>query len=217
MRTRTLLLATLAGAPGAVAGLLTTVEATGTVASNAVFDPPLGLVAPGDAARLTMTLDASDFVEGPGGTTRAYRVQSLSLMLGAQTLAMQSPMPLGVETYFVVRNGAPGAPGADGFFVGTSTTTANGAPLNIAGSLGQFRAVLDARYDGSVLDSADILGAVGAYAGEGLTQVQFFVADGPTQPLILNFNDLRITVVPGPGAALAMAGAMALAGVRRRR
>lgn len=206
-------IASLALAAGAEAGLLVQVEATGHVAFNDVVQIPLGLIPAGSDVTLRFTLDASSFVEGAGPDARGYLLDdSFHFILGEQSLALQTPMPVGIVPYFVIEAG----PAGDGFQLATSPSASNGVPLAIAGTMGQYIGHFAAGVDGAALTSTNILDALGEYDLNDLSIQSFAITDGPLEPIGVAFEHLSIALVPSPSAVvLGAVGAMTL--LRRRR
>jgi len=209
----TAMMTSLALAAGASAGLLIQVEISGQVQFNDANTLPLSLVGAGSDATVTFTVDASDFVDDGSGMSRGYVIDTSSFLfqMGSQAPSAQSPLPVGVVPYFVLHNGA-----GDGFHLGTSTGSANGVPLNISGTQGQYVGGFSASYAASTLDGLDIVQAVGVYDVFGLANFSFGVGDGPTEVIGIEFDELTISIVPAPSAAM-LAGLGLLASVRRRR
>lgn len=210
----TAMMTSLSLAAGASAGLLVQVEIRGQVQFNDATALPLSLVGAGSDATITFTVDASDFVDDGSGMARGYVIDTGSFLfqMGSQTPSAQSPLPVGVVPYFVLHNGA----GGDGFHLGTSTGSANGVPLNVTGTQGQYVGGFSAAYAASTLDGLDIVQAVGLYDVFGLANFTFGVDDGATEVIGIEYEELTISIVPAPSAAM-LAGLGLLATARRRR
>lgn len=204
----------LALATGASAGLLMQVEISGQVQFNDATTLPLLLVSAGSDATITFTVDASDFVDDGSGMARGYVIDmdSFLFQMGSQTPSAQSPLPAGVVPYFVLHNSA----GGDGFHLGTSTGSANGVPLNVTGTQGQYIGGFSAAYAASTLDSLDIVQAVGTYDLFGLGTFSFGVDESGTEVIGIEYEEMTISIVPAPSAAM-LAGLGLLATARRRR
>ena len=210
----TTMIASLGMAAGASAGLLVQVEIRGQVQFNDATALPLSLVGAGSDATITFTVDASDFVDDGSGMARGYVIDTGSFLfqMGSQTPSAQSPLPVGVVPYFVLHNGS----GGDGFHLGTSTGSANGVPLNVTGTQGQYVGGFSAAYAASTLNSLDIVQAVGLYDVFGLANFTFGVEDGGTEVIGIEYEELTISIVPAP-AGVMLAGLGLLATARRRR
>lgn len=210
----TAMMTSLALAAGASAGLLVQVEISGQVQFNNATTLPLSLVGSGSDTTVTFTVDASEFVDDASGMARGYLIDlnTFLFQMGSQTPSVQSPLPVGVVPYFVLHNGA----GGDGFHLGTSTGSANGVPLNLTGTQGQYVGAFTAAYAASTLEGLDIVQAVGVYDVFGLASFSFGVDEASTEVIGIEFDELTISIVPAPSAAM-LAGVGLLASVRRRR
>ena len=79
-----------------------------------------------------------------------------------------------------------------------------------------FDALFEATYEGTRLDSLDVLDAVGTYDFTGLSVFNWGIQDDFIQPMGFVFDSWSISVVPAPGA-MAMFGLAGLVGTPRRR
>jgi hypothetical protein len=204
--------------PSLATAAIVTVTANGVVEFNQINDGFLGNVNPGDAVTMTFTVDSGNFLDSPNFPTRGYEIDqsSFSLAFNGSPITLQNPFPSGETPWFVIRNDDPAV---DGFFVATSVDFPVGVPLDQAGAIEQFRNNFSVTYEGSTLNSLDVLDALGFYDFSGLTVFNWTVDDGPFQPLGMVFSDLTISasVVPEPVSAIPvlLTGAGVL--VRRRR
>ena len=190
------------------------VEIAGTVEFNQVVAPPIGSLTAGTSVVLSFLLDSDLFVNSPTYPTRGYVIdqKSFSIAGGGVSIGLQSPFPSGEVPYFVIRNDDPAV---DGFFIARSVDFPIGVPLGQAGVFGNFSQDFSVTYGGGLLESLDILDAVGTYAYDGLKGYNWTIDDGPFSPVSIGFESISISVVPAP-ATLAM---LVLGGVfgRRRR
>ena len=88
-------------------------------------------------------------------------------------------------------------------------------PLGQAGFFERFSQDFSVTYGGGLLESLDILDAVGTYAYDGLKGYNWTIDDGPASPVSIGFESISISVVPAPAtvAMLLLGGACG----RRRR
>ena len=177
-------------------------------------------VVPGDTAVMSFQLDSDNFVDSGTFPTRGYEIDQESFVLTLDGISggLLDPYPAGETPFFVLRDNDPAV---DGFFLASSPDVAfpNGVTMaEPAGIEDNFTGLFQATYEGDVLDSLDILDAVGTYTFDGLTVFNWGLEDGPFQPMGFIFDSFTISVVPAPSSAglLAM-GALACARRRRAR
>ena len=207
-----------AGSMAAVAGSagaeMVLVEIAGTVEFNQVTAPPIGSLTAGTAVVMSFLVDSDDFVNSPTYPTRGYVIDqaSFSLAGGGVSIGLQSPFPAGEVPYFVIRNDDPAV---DGFFIARSVDFPIGVPLGQTGAFGTFSQDFSVTYGGGLLESLDILDAVGTYEYAGLKGYNWTIDDGPFSPMSIGFESITISVVPAPAtvAMLLLGGAFG----RRRR
>lgn len=173
------------------------VTVTGEVEFNQVRNPPLSDVMPGDAASLTFLVDSNVFMNSMSFPTRGYDIDQSSFMLtlGAVTVGLQNPFPMGETAYFVLRDNDPAV---DGFIVADSVDFPTGVPLDQAGNFDQFRNNYYVTYTGDTLDSLDILDALGTYDFTNLTVYNWTIDDGPFNAMGIIFQQMTITAVVEP-------------------
>ena len=190
------------------------VEIAGTVEFNQVNAPPIGSLTAGTAVVMSFLVDSDDFANSPTYPTRGYVIDqaSFSLAGGGVSVGLQSPFPAGELPYFVIRNDDPAV---DGFFIARSVDFPIGVPLGQTGVFGTFSQDFSVTYGGGLLESLDILDAVGTYAYDGLKGYNWTIDDGPFSPVSIGFESITISVVPAPAtvAMLVLGGAFG----RRRR
>jgi hypothetical protein len=197
---------------GAAQADIVQVEITGSVVFNGIGDPPLGDVGPGDSAVMSFQVDSDVFVDGVPGDVRGYEIDQASFSLafagGSVVQGLLNPFP-GTPYFGVV----DGFPVSDGFFVSSSTVSPGGVALEQE----PFNANFSVGYEGTTLDSLDILDAVGTYGFDGLTSFGYnlwaFFPDNVVMEM--DFEQMTISTVPAP-AALAVLAPLALARRRRR-
>lgn len=204
----------MAGSVGVAEAEIVLVEIAGTVEFNQVAAPPIGSLTAGTAVVLSFLVDSDDFANSPTYPTRGYVIDqaSFSLAGGGVSVGLQSPFPAGEVPYFVIRNDDPAV---DGFFIARSVDFPIGVPLGQAGFFERFSQDFSVTYGGGLLESLDILDAVGTYAYDGLTNYNWTIEDGPFSPVSIGFESISISVVPAPAtvAMLLLGGACG----RRRR
>jgi hypothetical protein len=202
-------------ATGVAQAEIVLVEIAGTVEFNQVSAPPIGSLTAGTSVVLSFLLDSDDFVNSPTYPTRGYAIDqaSFSLAGGGVSVGLQSPFPAGQTPYFVLRNDDPAV---DGFFISRSVDFPIGVPLAQVGVFGRFSHDFSVTYSGGLLESLDILDAVGTYEYDGLTNYNWLIEDGPASPVGIGFDSLTISVVPAPASAATLAIGAGLARRRRR-
>ena len=204
----------MAGSVGVAEAEIVLVEIAGTVEFNQVAAPPIGSLGAGTSVVLSFLLDSDDFANSPTYPTRGYVIDqaSFSLAGGGVSVGLQSPFPAGEVPYFVIRNDDPAV---DGFFIARSVDFPIGVPLGQAGFFERFSQDFSVTYGGGLLESLDILDAVGTYAYDGLKGYNWTIDDGPASPVSIGFESISISVVQAPAtvAMLLLGGACG----RRRR
>jgi hypothetical protein len=205
----------LALASGAAHGEMVLVEIAGTVEFNQVSAPPIGSLTAGTAVVLSFLLDSDDFVNSPNYPTRGYAIDqaSFSLAGGGVSVGLQSPFPGGEVPYFVIRNDDPAV---DGFFIARSVDFPIGVPLGQTGFFDTFSQDFSVTYGGGLLESLDILDAVGTYGFGGLKGYNWTIDDGPASPVSIGFESISISVVPSPATPALLAIGAGLTRRRRR-
>ncbi len=197
-------------------GQLIQVEVVGTVDFGGVNVGQWADANPGDPVVMSFQLDAANFVDSMNFPVRGYEIiqPSFALTIGGDTAGLAPMQPFGAP-YFVVRNDDPAV---DGFFLGTNIDGfPNGVATDETAQIAPtFDALFSATYEGTRLDSLDIVDAVGTYDFTGLSVFNWGLEDGPVQPMGFIFDSWSISIVPSP-ATLALAPLAGLAAVRRRR
>ncbi|MDF1808997.1 MAG: hypothetical protein P1U42_04810 [Phycisphaerales bacterium] len=170
----------------------------------------------GDSVVMSFQVDSNNFVDSGVFPVRGYEViqSSFSLSIDGNTAGLAGAQPFG-SPYFVLRNDDPAV---DGFFLGQNI---DGFPSGIATDesaqiADTFDALFQATYEGTRLDSLDILDAVGTYDFTGLSVFNWGLEDGPVQPMGFIFDHWSITAVPTPASLIAIAPLGLFAGRRRR-
>ncbi len=140
---------------------------------------------------MSFQVDAANFVDSTNFPVRGYEIiqPSFTLTIGGDTAGLAPMQPFG-SPYFVIRNDDPAV---DGFFLGTNI---DGFPNGVATDEPAafdptFSAIFSATYEGTRLDSLDILGAVGTYDFTGLSVFNWGLEDGPFQPMGFIFDRLK--------------------------
>ncbi|MFN8179711.1 MAG: hypothetical protein U0167_17410 [bacterium] len=174
---------------------MVSVQVTGEVEYNQVRTGRLANVVAGDAVHINFTLDSNDFLDSVNFPTRGYRIQqaTFSMTLGSVNLLLQNPFPTGEWPYFVLRNNDPAV---DGFYLSTDVDGPTGLPTDEPGHFGNIVAQYAVGYDGAILSSLDILGALGTYDYNGLTNFYMVLTDGPSEPVGLIFTQMTISGAP---------------------
>ncbi len=186
------------------------VTVSGTVEFNLFSSGALAGVPSGSAAKMSFLLDSNTFVNSGFNPTRGYVIDkaSWSFTAGAGAITLQNPYPAGQVPYFVLRNNNPAV---DGFFIAENVDNLSGLDTSITNADMAFHAT----YGGSLLDSLDILDAVGTYDFTGLTIFNWTMDVGPGTPMGMIYDSMTIEVIPAP-AAFPLLGLAALCGGRRR-
>jgi len=149
------------------ATLADTVSVTlqGSVAFNGIPEGPLTFVQEGDSTKVTFELDSDNFFDVLPGDLRNYTIDSDSFFLNfAESIGVD--LAPDTEAYFTIVDGFPVS---DGFILSTSRTSPGGVPLSLPPNQLGF----DLGYEGTTLDSLDILDALGTYEFAGLTRFNF--------------------------------------------
>ncbi len=217
MSTRSIAMLIAAGAMSApAAAALVQVTMHGTVEYNQVNVPPLDGNDAGSPVTVTFTVDSTNFVNSQSFNVRGYVVDqaSFSMKVGNATVGLQNPLPVGETPYFVVRDNDFVV---DGFYMSAGGVDfPNGVPLSAVGAFGNFRDDFSVSYDGDMLSSLDILGALGNYDFNGLKSYFWAVTDGGFEPIGIGYESMTIELVPAPAAFVPLA-LMGLGLGRRRR
>lgn len=197
------------------AAQLVQVDVVGSVDFGGVPSGQWSDAASGDSVVMSFQVDAANFVDSTNFPVRGYELiqPSFTLTIGGDTAGLAPSQPFG-SPYFVIRNDDPAV---DGFFLGTNI---DGFPNGVATDEPAafdptFSAIFSATYEGTRLDSLDIVDAVGSYDFTGLSVFNWGLEDGPFQPMGFIFDSWSISIVPAPGA-LALVPMMGLAARRRR-
>ena len=221
-RARSLLATLLCSA--ALATLVPSVEAgeslrvtfTGEVTSNLVSTGQLGQVGVGEAVSMSFLIDSDVFVDSMFFPTRGYVIDdaSFELQFDSTTIGLEDPFPSGPPPYFVLRDNDPSI---DGFFVARNIGFWNGVPLAQVGQFESYSNNASVTYDGSLLSSLDVLGALGTYDLTGLTFESWTIDDGTTSPVVIAYQGLTIEPADGPwedlgGGTPGINGPLTLAG-----
>ena len=171
---------------------LVNVEIMGTVDFEQVNFGQFANVHPGDATVVSFAVDSQNYISG-SYPTRAYAIDpsSFTLTIGSVTVGLQNPFPAGQNPYFVLRDNDPAV---DGFFISLGPDFPAAIPLNEPAQVADYFGLdFSVGYAGDTLSSLDILGAVGAYTYDGLTNFNFAVVDGPFEAIYFNFTQLNIS------------------------
>jgi len=169
---------------------------------------------PGTSAIATFQVDSNNYLDG-FYPTRGYVIipGSFTLTIGGVSAGMLDPYPLGEEPYFTLRNNDPVA---DGFLLNPHPDWYGDGPWTTEPGLidSNFRMPFSAGYEGWVLDSLDIMDALGTYDFTDLTSFNWGLSDAGFQPVGLIFDYFSIAAVPAPATVGAL---VALPFVARRR
>ena len=192
------------------------IDITGSVDFGGVNNGQWQNASSGDPVTMSFQVDSNNFVDSTNFPVRGYELiqSSFALTIDGNTGGLAPTQPFG-SPYFVIRNDDPAV---DGFFLGTGVDGfPNGVATDEAGGIADnFSALFSATYEGTRLDSLDILGAVGTYDFSGLSAFNWGLDDGPFQPMGFIFDQWTISVVPAPASLLAVAPLGLMAGRRRR-
>ncbi|MEQ8317201.1 MAG: GC-type dockerin domain-anchored protein [Phycisphaerales bacterium] len=159
-------LALLACAAAAARADTIRITIAGQVVSNRISDGPLAAVSPGDQTTVSFRIDSDDFFDAIPGDLRNYTVENDSFEVDFTSVA--TTVISGTEAYFTLVDGFPVS---DGFFLSTSRFSPGGVPLEAT----PFQLGFELGYEGTTLDSLDILDAFGVYEFGGLTRFNFNV------------------------------------------
>ena len=163
------------------------VTVTGEVEYNQINGGVLGEVAGGESATLTLTVDASGFVDGPNFPTRGYEIESFEIAFDSVSIGLMDPYQ--ATPYFVIRNDDPAV---DGFMITDDVEFPIGVSLDQTGAFGQFINNFYVTYGGDLTDSLDIEDVYGTYAYEGIQVFNWTVDDGPFNAMGLIFGEITI-------------------------
>jgi len=217
VKMRTFLLSAALATCAASGANATIVEVSiyGYVGYNAVREGVLNKfdVPSGSAVKISFLLDSTQYMNDPDGLpTRGYFVNqaSYAATFNGITVGMQNPFPDGQIPMFVVRDNDPAV---DGFFLSTGTAYPAPLPTTANGAFGPLGTYFMSSYDGNMLSSLDIVGAVGTWDYTGLSLFGFNVDDGGFEAMGLDFDHMTIAVVPAP----ATIGVLLPLAFRRRR
>lgn len=194
------------------------VDIFGTIEYNQIRNGPLNRVdvPAGSPVVIHFLLDSNLYMNDPDGLpTRGYFIDqaSFTATYGSVTLGMENPFPAGQTPMFVLRDNDPAV---DGFFLSNGTAYPFPIPTTEPGAFGQFGVNYMTSYDGNMLSSLDILGALGTWNYTGLSNLSFYTDDGGFEAMGLAFDQMTITAVPAP-SALALVAPLGLVALRRRR
>lgn len=209
---------TLAVSAASTQATIVQVDVVGSVDFGSIpFATSWGAFGSGDPVVMSFQLDSDNFLDSGTFPVRGYEViqPSFSLSINGNPVGLAGSQPFGATPYFIIRNDDPAV---DGFFLGTNI---DGFPNGIAtaqagGIADNFDALFSVTYEGSRLDSLDILGAVGTYDFSGLSVFNWGLEDGPVQPVGFIFDEWSISVVPAPASLLAIAPLGLMVSRRRR-
>ncbi|MBL9148819.1 MAG: hypothetical protein JNM94_09020 [Phycisphaerae bacterium] len=165
-----------------------------TILGTVEFAPnsgPLGPINPNQAAKITFSVDSSNFVNNPTFPTRGYPITqpTFSTTMGPITMTLKNPFP--GTPYFVIRNNDPQV---DGFQLSTDLSLPVPPALNLNGSFGPYGAGFYVTYEGNTLPSLDILDAIGTYEYDGLTVFYWNITDGPFEAVGMIFESITLSV-----------------------
>jgi hypothetical protein len=214
MKTRVFASALLAAAASMPAAAdIMQIEISGSVEFNLFASGPLAGVPAGAPASLRFQVDSNNFVNSPSFPTRGYVIAQPTFLFqaGNGQATLQNPFPPGQTPYFVLRNNDPAV---DGFFIGTGVDLPHGVPLNFNPNARMN--YLSTFQSGSVLQSLDILSAVGTYTLAQMSVFDWRISVGPGDPMGMIFDRITISVVPAPSAAFLIGTALLLGRPRRR-
>jgi hypothetical protein len=179
---------------------LVDVEMTGRVEWNFARHAPLTEVPVGDQVSVTFQVDSDVFRDSTLYSTRGYVIDGVTYTVDfASGVSVQYEphpwYPPSYQPYFVVRNDDPGA---DGFFNAYENVDwpYPGVPLNVFGWCGPFESHFDVSYTPDVLESLDILDAIGTYEYDGLTRFYFNLVDCGFEVIGIDFTQMTISLVP---------------------
>lgn len=194
------------------------VQVTGEVDYAVVRQGPLSAVHSGDAVTMTFLVDSSSYVDSMNYPVRGYTIDtsSFSLTMGSVTIGFQNPYPAGDTPMFAIRNNDPAV---DGFYMTSSVTNLDwpiDQPLSEDGFFGPFGNAFATSYDGSMLSSLDIMGALGTYDYTGMGSFNWGVDDDSFMPIGFIFEQMTISSVPAPSTMIVGAAPLALLARRRR-
>jgi hypothetical protein len=214
--TTTSILATLALTAFAANATIVQVAVNGSVDFGSVNNGQWGDAVSGDPVNMRFLVDSNDFIDSGNFPVRGYEViqDSFSLTIDGNTAGLAGSQPFG-SPYFVIRNDDPAV---DGFFLGTNI---DGFPNGIAtDETAQidptFSALFSATYEGTRLDSLNILDALGTYDFTGLSVFNWGLQDASFQPMGFIFDSWEISVIPAP-ASIALLSPIGMIATRRRR
>lgn len=191
------------------------VTAYGTVEYNFISPAPLGGFLEGAPATMSFLVDSNNFVDSQNFPTRGYPIDQSSFVFnsGSSSIGLQNPFPAGQTPYFAIRNNDPAV---DGFILSDSYEFPGGVELNQASPTGiQYFDNYYVTYDGSKLNSLDILGALGTYDFTGLQVFNWTVDRNGLDFMGLVFDHMTIAAVPEPTTLLPLA--LILLACRRNR
>lgn len=218
MRTLSVFMLAAALTTASASATIVQVDVVGSVDFGSIpFSTSWGDFGSGDPVVMSFQLDSENFLDSVIFPVRGYEViqPSFFLSINGNSVGLAPMQPFGGTPYFVLRNDDPAV---DGFFLGTNI---DGFPNGIAteepgGIADNFDALFSVTYEGTRLDSLDILDAVGTYDFTGLSVFNWGLEDGPVQPVGFIFDSWSIFVVPAPASLFAMAPLGLMAGRRRR-
>ena len=172
-----------------------TIECYGEVEYNQINSGAFAAVSSGDQVYAVFTVESDDYIDSTSYGVRSYPVDlaSFQLTIGAAgPIGLVDPQPNGLVTYFNLRNDDPGA---DGFFVANNPEWPMDFPsLDEPGSIDPwFNFHWEVGYEGTVLDSRDVLDAVGTYDYTGLTSFYTVIGDAWADAMGLVYDHMVIS------------------------
>jgi len=171
------------------------IECFGSVEYNQINSGIFGDVNSGDVVYATMTVDSDNWIDSVDYGVRSYPVilESFELTIGsAGPVPLVIPQPEGQTTYFNLRNADPVS---DGFFIANDPEFPWVFPsLDEPGNIDPyFNFHWEVGYEGTTLDSRDILDAIGSYDYTGLTSFYTVIGDSWADAMGLEYDHMVIT------------------------
>ena len=179
------------------------VAINGTVEFN-VIQGNQANVPDGAPVLMSFDVDSNVFLDSGSFPTRGYDIilSSFSMTVGGQPIPIVNPQPGGQTAYFVLRNNDPVV---DGFFMSTDVDLPFPVAVNIPGLAPVHDLDFSATYSSSsTLSSLDILDAVGTYDLNGISSFGWTIGLFGNPGAIYNYDSMTISVVPAPGALVAL-------------
>ena len=181
---------------GAAFADIVTVECFGTVEYNQINQGIFADVNSGDVVYAGFLVDSDNYIDSPTYNVRAFPIDLASFQLdigSVSAVPLVIPQPDGATPYFVVRNDDPAA---DGFFLSSDPEWPFWNPmLDVPGQIDPYFGFhWEVGYNGDVLNSLDILDAVGTYTYDGLTSFYTAIQDAWADAMGLEYVQMKITI-----------------------